>query len=293
MGATLAVMSVLAIDAGTTGVTALLVAPDGPWPPAATRSSRSTSRAAAGSSTSRRRSGRPPSSACRQAAAPRPRPAAGHRASASPTSARRRCCGTATTLAAPRRAIVWQDRRTARLCDELREAGHEDRVRELTGLRLDPYFTGTKLTWLADERAGHLGRAWPTARVARRHGRLLPGRPDDRRGAGTSPTRPTPRARCCSTSPRAGGRAELCELLGSRSRRCPRSCRRTASSGAPTRPRSSGSTCPIAGIAGDQQAALFGQACFAPGDVEVHLRHRLVRARQHRRDEWPAPGAGC
>ena len=50
------------------------------------------------------------------------------------------------TLAAPRRAIVWQDRRTARLCDELREAGHEDRVSELTGLRLDPYFTGTKLT---------------------------------------------------------------------------------------------------------------------------------------------------
>ena len=53
------------------------------------------------------------------------------------------------TLAAPRRAIVWQDRRTAQLCEELREAGHEERVSELTGLRLDPYFTGTKLTWLA------------------------------------------------------------------------------------------------------------------------------------------------
>ena len=52
--------------------------------------------------------------------------------------------------AAPRRAVVWQDRRSAAICDRLREAGHEDRVRELTGLRFDPYFTGTKLTWLAE-----------------------------------------------------------------------------------------------------------------------------------------------
>ncbi|HEX5187938.1 MAG TPA: FGGY family carbohydrate kinase, partial [Streptosporangiaceae bacterium] len=55
----------------------------------------------------------------------------------------------ASTLTAPHRAIVWQDRRTARICAELRDAGHEDRVAELTGLRIDPYFTGTKLTWLA------------------------------------------------------------------------------------------------------------------------------------------------
>src|SRR5260370_30097488 len=54
------------------------------------------------------------------------------------------------TLRAPRPAIVWQDRRTAALCDSLRGAGAEPRVRELTGLRLDPYFTGTKLTWLAE-----------------------------------------------------------------------------------------------------------------------------------------------
>jgi len=65
-----------------------------------------------------------------------------------------------STLAAPRRAIVWQDRRTARICAELREAGHELRVNELTGLRLDPYFTGTKLTWLAvNEPAIHAGLA--------------------------------------------------------------------------------------------------------------------------------------
>ena len=54
------------------------------------------------------------------------------------------------TLGSPRRAIVWQDRRTADICDRLRDEGHEDRVAELTGLRLDPYFSGTKLMWLAE-----------------------------------------------------------------------------------------------------------------------------------------------
>ena len=49
------------------------------------------------------------------------------------------------------RAIVWQDRRTARRCDELREAGHERLVRERTGLVLDPYFSGTKIEWLIRE----------------------------------------------------------------------------------------------------------------------------------------------
>ncbi len=54
------------------------------------------------------------------------------------------------TLGSPRRAIVWQDRRTADICDRLRDQGHEARVTELTGLRLDPYFSGTKLTWLRE-----------------------------------------------------------------------------------------------------------------------------------------------
>src|SRR6202034_2053705 len=55
------------------------------------------------------------------------------------------------TLAAPRWAIVWQDRRTADICARLREQGHESRVAALTGLRLDPYFTATKLTWLGED----------------------------------------------------------------------------------------------------------------------------------------------
>src|SRR6185436_17459248 len=57
------------------------------------------------------------------------------------------------TLGSPRRAIVWQDRRTAAICQRLREEGHEARVAELTGLRLDPYFSGTKLAWLREHEA--------------------------------------------------------------------------------------------------------------------------------------------
>ena len=84
------------------------------------------------------------------------------------------------TLAAPRRAIVWQDRRTAALCARLREAGHEPRVTELTGLRLDPYFTATKLSWIAanDE------ATWAAITERQRggwHGRLLSHRAADRR----------------------------------------------------------------------------------------------------------------
>src|SRR3954463_6702516 len=54
-------------------------------------------------------------------------------------------------LSAPRPAIVWQDRRTTGICDRLRDEGHEERVAALTGLRLDPYFTGTKFCWIAAE----------------------------------------------------------------------------------------------------------------------------------------------
>src|SRR5215208_4149935 len=54
------------------------------------------------------------------------------------------------TLGSPSRAIVWQDRRTSGICERLKAEGHEPRVAELTGLRLDPYFSGTKLTWLAE-----------------------------------------------------------------------------------------------------------------------------------------------
>ena len=84
------------------------------------------------------------------------------------------------TLGSPRRAIVWQDRRTADICTRLRDEGHEERVTELTGLRLDPYFSGTKLSLAGRARAAHLGAGRVRA-LRGRHRRLLPRRPDDPR----------------------------------------------------------------------------------------------------------------
>ncbi len=142
-------MSVLAIDAGTTGVTAVVVTADGriaargyqefaqhfPKPGWVEHAPEEIWQATARGHPRRARSSTTPRS-CRR--------------SASPTSARRSCCGTARPSAPPGAAIVWQDRRTADICTRLRDEGHEDRVTELTGLRLDPYFSGTKLMWLAE-----------------------------------------------------------------------------------------------------------------------------------------------
>src|SRR5260370_5300165 len=82
-------------------------------------------------------------------------------------------------------AIVWQDRRTASVCDALREAGHEERVREVTGLVLDPYFTATKLAWLLEHVDGVANAAvgtvdrWLLARLsAGRHPRTEPAHAD-------------------------------------------------------------------------------------------------------------------
>ncbi len=172
-----------------------------------------------------------------------------------------------STLSSPRRAIVWQDRRSSGICTRLREDGHEERVAELTGLRLDPYFTATKLTWLAenDQRTwagvqdGSLAvgtvDSYLVARLSggRRHvDRRLQRLPD-------AAARPAHRDR---------GRTSCASCSASRARRCPRWCRAGARSRAPTRAPSSVSTCRSPGIAGDQQAALFGQACFAVGDTK-------------------------
>jgi glycerol kinase len=171
-----------------------------------------------------------------------------------------------STLAAPRRAIVWQDRRTAQICADLREAGHEPRITALTGLRLDPYFTGTKLTWLAEHEPG----TW--------HGLA-----DGSLAAGTVDAyliaRMTGGARQVTDASNASrtllfdiGKgewsAELCELLRVPERALPEVVPSTGVV-AHTDPGSFlGLALPIAGIAGDQQAALFGQACFAPGDTK-------------------------
>ncbi len=79
--------------------------------------------------------------------------------SASPTSVRRPCCGTARTGRPIAPAIVWQDRRTAALCQQLQADGLEPEVARRTGLLLDPYFSGTKLAWLLDHVPGARQRA--------------------------------------------------------------------------------------------------------------------------------------
>ncbi len=160
------------------------------------------------------------------------------------------------------RAIVWQDRRTAARCDALRAAGEEPRIRELTGLVLDPYFSATKLEWLlgpggvvndADLAFGTVD-AWILWR--------LTGGVDD----GVHATDPSNASRTMLFDIGAlGWSAELCDLFG-----VPAGClpEVMASSGrlGTTRPDcAAGLAVPVSGIAGDQQAALFGQACVDPG----------------------------
>ena len=184
------------------------------------------------------------------------------------------------TLAAPRRAIVWQDRRTARICEALREAGHEPRVTALTGLRLDPYFTGTKLTWLAEHDPG----TWRGLA----DGSLACGTVDSyliaRMTAGARHVTDASNASRTLLFDIGAGQwsAELCDLLRVPQRALPEVVPSTGVA-ARTDPASFlGLDVPLAGIAGDQQAALFGQACFSPGRHQVHVRDRVLRAGQHR-----------
>src|SRR5436853_605537 len=154
------------------------------------------------------------------------------------------------------RAIVWQDRRTASRCDALRAEGHLPLVRSRTGLVLDPYFSATKLEWLLteggveadDELAFGTVDSWVLWNLT---------------GGAVHATDPSNASRTMLYD--ISGRQwsdELCELF-----EVPRSCLPEV------RPSSGrfGETTdgiPVSGIAGDQQAALFGQGCFLPGDAK-------------------------
>ncbi|MFL6022165.1 MAG: FGGY family carbohydrate kinase, partial [Marmoricola sp.] len=168
------------------------------------------------------------------------------------------------TLGSPRRAIVWQDRRTTEICERLKAAGHEDRVAELTGLRLDPYFSGTKLAWLAE----HEPNTW--ALVV--SGRYAIGTVDSYLVARM--TRGTWHLTDVSNASRTllfdleqgGWSEELCDLFGVPADALPEVVDSWGEL-ARTDPRSFlDLDLPIAGIAGDQQSALFGQTCFDEGD---------------------------
>lgn len=164
------------------------------------------------------------------------------------------------------RALVWQDRRTAQACEALRAAGHEETVRARTGLVLDPYFSATKLAWVLD----HV----PGARARATTGQLAAGTIDTylvwRMTAGAAHVTEPSNASRTLLWPLAGGGwdDDLCRLLD-----VPRAllpdvlpsiARFGHTRGVPGLP----DGLPICGIAGDQQAALFGQACFAAGEAK-------------------------
>jgi glycerol kinase len=170
------------------------------------------------------------------------------------------------TLGSPRRAIVWQDRRTAAICQRLRDEGHEERVIELTGLRLDPYFSGTKLTWLAENEP----RTWALVE----EGRYAVGTVDSylvaRMTRGTWHVTDVSNASRTLLMDLSTGQwsDELCRLYGVPRDALPDLVPNWGEF-ATTDPASfCGLELPIAGMAGDQQSALFGQTCFDAGDAK-------------------------
>ena len=160
------------------------------------------------------------------------------------------------------RAIVWQDRRTADICAALRTAGHEAQVAAATGLLLDPYFSATKAAWILDHVDG--------ARAAAEAGRLAFGTVDSfllwrLTGGRVHATDATNASRTLLYDIRRGRwRDSLLDLF-----RVPAAMlgevRDSAADFGTTEPDLFGGAIRIAGIAGDQQAATVGQACFAPG----------------------------
>ena len=158
-------------------------------------------------------------------------------------------------------AIVWQDRRTAARCEELRGAGVEELVRERTGLVLDPYFSATKMQWLLENVRGLRERAESGGAVLGTIDSWLA-----HRLTGEHITDASNASRTMLYD-LAGGDwdPELLELFGIPRRALPRVCASAGRLGE-TRPEAlHGHSVPLAGMAGDQQAALFGQACVTPG----------------------------
>jgi glycerol kinase len=149
-------------------------------------------------------------------------------------------------------ALVWQDRRTAERCDELRAAGNEPMVRERTGLVLDPYFSATKIEWLLRNVEAARGAvfgtidSWLVFKLTGRHVTDL-----------TNASRTM-----LFDIRRRSWDPDLCALVGVDLARLPEPLPSAHVYGTTSE---FGGEVPVAGIAGDQQAALFGQACRQPG----------------------------
>ncbi len=195
-------------------------------------------------------------------------------------------------------AIVWQDRRTTPLCDELKGRGLEPLFAERTGLLLDPYFSGTKLSWLLENVEGVRERA--------ERGELCFGTVDSYliwrlTGGRVHATDATNASRTLMFNiATQDWDDELLEILNVPRALLPE-VKDCAAEFGMTEPAILGAAIPILGVAGDQQAALIGQACFAPGMMKatygtgcfallntgterVQSRHRLLTTVAYRLD---------
>jgi glycerol kinase len=264
LDARLVLMTVLAIDAGTTGVTALIVTDQGtlagrgyqefrqyfPQPGWVEHLPEGIWQATLAACAQALESGGSPAISCVGITNQRETAVIWDRA----------------TLAAPRRAIVWQDRRTAAICERFRSDGAEPRVAELTGLRIDPYFTATKLTWLAENE--------PAVWSGVSDGSLVVGTVDSYlvarlTGGRLHVTDASNASRTLLFDIEAGQwSTELCSLFGVPPHALPEVVASFGVVGHTDPASFLGLSVPIAGIAGDQQAALFGQACFEAGAVK-------------------------
>ncbi|MCA8974293.1 MAG: glycerol kinase GlpK [Planctomycetes bacterium] len=182
------------------------------------------------------------------------------------------------------RAIVWQDRRTAPELAALAAAGHADLVRQRTGLSLDPYFSAAKIAWILDHvpgartraERGELGAAtidaWLVYRLTR--GEVFA-------------TEPSNAARTCLFDLATGDWCdELCELFA-----VPRACLPEIRSSADDFGTATGHGWPLRAVLGDQQAALFGHACIAPGDRKcTYGTGAFVLTNAGRMPPAPVPG---
>jgi len=163
------------------------------------------------------------------------------------------------------RAIVWQDRRTAETCAKLKAAGHERLVAARTGLRIDPYFSATKIGWILDRVEGARRRA--------EKGELAFGTVDSfllwrLTGGRVHRTDATNASRTLLFDIRKGRWDErLCDVFGVPPALLPEVVDCAAEFGE-TDPDLFGRPIPVLGMAGDQQAATIGQACFQPGMIK-------------------------
>lgn len=198
-------------------------------------------------------------------------------------------------------AIVWQDRRTTDYCQTLRDQGHNDMFNDRTGLLIDPYFSGTKLKWILDNTDG--------ARARAKNGELLFGTIDSfliwkLTGGKVHATDATNAARTMMYDIRKGRWSKtICELLDIPMEMLP-TVKDSAADFGKVRANLFGVEISICGVAGDQQAATVGQACFKPGmmkstygtgcfallntgDVPVKSKNRLLTTIAYQLDGKP------